>query len=101
MAFVTFLALGLLLSLGAVIVCTSLDHTLRTPADIRERLGWRVPAVIPDVGERGPATRSPSGDGTAAKKRMSPQNQVEPTPRPRSRAIVRSRVHPVRAGEPA
>jgi uncharacterized protein involved in exopolysaccharide biosynthesis len=47
--FATFLALGLLLSIATVIVGTIFDHSFRSPADITERLGVPVLAVVPEA----------------------------------------------------
>jgi hypothetical protein len=49
-SFATFLGLGLLLSVGAVVLATVLNHTLLTAADVKERLGVRVLAVVPAGG---------------------------------------------------
>jgi uncharacterized protein involved in exopolysaccharide biosynthesis len=49
-SFGTFLALGILLSVGAVVLATVLNHTLLTAADVKERLGVRVLAVVPAGG---------------------------------------------------
>ncbi len=49
-SFATFLALGILLSVGAVVLATVLNHTLLTAADVKERLGIRVLAVVPAGG---------------------------------------------------
>jgi uncharacterized protein involved in exopolysaccharide biosynthesis len=48
--FATFLIVGLILTSGAVVVGAMLDHSVRFPADVRERLSVRVLAVVPDGG---------------------------------------------------
>jgi uncharacterized protein involved in exopolysaccharide biosynthesis len=49
MSFGTFLALGLVLTLGALVVATLLNHTILSPLDVTERLGGvRLLAVLPD-----------------------------------------------------
>jgi uncharacterized protein involved in exopolysaccharide biosynthesis len=48
-SFGTFLVLGLILTVGAVVVATVLNHTFLTAADVKDRLaGMRLLAVLPD-----------------------------------------------------
>jgi uncharacterized protein involved in exopolysaccharide biosynthesis len=49
MNFGVFVILGAILSAGALILATLLDHSLRTPADV-QRLGFRVLTTVPDTG---------------------------------------------------
>jgi uncharacterized protein involved in exopolysaccharide biosynthesis len=53
--FATFLAIGVLLSVGAVVVATQMNHSLQTAADVKDRLGVRLLAVVPDTSGRRPA----------------------------------------------
>ena len=48
MSFATFLILGLILTVGAVVVATVLNHTILSAADVKERLGVRLLAVVPE-----------------------------------------------------
>jgi hypothetical protein len=50
MSFATFLILGLMLTIGAVVVATVLNHTILSAADVQERLGIRLLAVVPEGG---------------------------------------------------
>jgi uncharacterized protein involved in exopolysaccharide biosynthesis len=50
LTFAMFLVLGLILAVGGVVVATAFDHGLRTTLDIKERLGLRPLAAIPDAG---------------------------------------------------
>jgi uncharacterized protein involved in exopolysaccharide biosynthesis len=50
--FATFLIIGVILTSAAVVVGAMLDHSVRFPSDVRERLGVRVLAVVPE-GSRG------------------------------------------------
>jgi hypothetical protein len=50
LTFAMFVILGLILAVGGVVVATAFDHGLRTPLDVKERLGLRPLASIPDVG---------------------------------------------------
>jgi uncharacterized protein involved in exopolysaccharide biosynthesis len=52
--FATFLAVGLLLSIGAVVVATLMNHSLQTAADVKDRLGVRLLAVVPDASGKPP-----------------------------------------------
>jgi hypothetical protein len=45
----TFLMLGVVLSVGALVLATVLDHTLRTPRDVETRLGIRLLGEVPDA----------------------------------------------------
>jgi hypothetical protein len=45
-----FVTLGLVFSLIAVVVGTLLDHTVRSPSDVKDRLGARLLATVPDAG---------------------------------------------------
>jgi hypothetical protein len=53
----TFLVLGGLLAIGAIILTTVLDRTIRTPDDVK-RLGLHVLAVVPDGGSSKSRRRS-------------------------------------------
>ena len=50
LTFAMFVILGLILAVGGVVVATAFDHGLRTPLDVKERLGLRPLAAIPDAG---------------------------------------------------
>jgi uncharacterized protein involved in exopolysaccharide biosynthesis len=47
-SFATFLVLGILLTVGAVVIATVLNHTLLSGDDVKERLGVRLLAVVPE-----------------------------------------------------
>jgi len=44
-----FVVLGILLSFASVVGASMLDHTIRVPADIEDRFGLDVVAVLPDM----------------------------------------------------
>ncbi len=48
MSFATFLILGFILTIGALVVATVLNHTILSAADVKERLGVRLLAVVPE-----------------------------------------------------
>jgi uncharacterized protein involved in exopolysaccharide biosynthesis len=54
----TFIVLGIMLAIGAVVVGTVLDHSIRTPSDVT-RLGFRLMAVVPDAGGKQPKAGKP------------------------------------------
>jgi uncharacterized protein involved in exopolysaccharide biosynthesis len=82
MTFATFLALGALLSIATLVIGMMLDHTVRTPADLRDRLGLRVLAVVPDAGSGGFGLRVPAPAKTKtkakAKAKAEPARQKSP-----------------------
>jgi uncharacterized protein involved in exopolysaccharide biosynthesis len=45
-----FLAVGIFLSLVTLVVGTLIDQTIRSAADVKDRLGARLLAVVPDAG---------------------------------------------------
>jgi len=47
LSFAMFLVIGILLCLGTLAVGTVFDHSLRSAADLKERIGVRVLAVVP------------------------------------------------------
>jgi capsular polysaccharide biosynthesis protein len=68
-----FLALGVLLSVAAVVVAAVLDHSFRSAGEIRDRLGLRVLAVVPDAGVVRLSLPSTSGlKGRAARHAKTP-----------------------------
>jgi uncharacterized protein involved in exopolysaccharide biosynthesis len=48
--FAIFVLLGLAMSLGAVVIGALLDHTVRFPFEVKDRLGARLLTVVPDGG---------------------------------------------------
>ena len=48
-SFVIFFFVGMMLSVGAVVLATVLDRSLRTPDDVEHLLGLEVLAVVPDT----------------------------------------------------
>lgn len=46
--FAVFAAMGVLLTIAAVVVAATLDHTVRFPTDMKDRLGLAVLAVVPE-----------------------------------------------------
>ncbi len=52
--------LGLLLTVGAVMAGTFMDHSLLTAADVRDKLNTKVLGVIPEGEERGLLHRGPA-----------------------------------------
>jgi uncharacterized protein involved in exopolysaccharide biosynthesis len=75
----TFLLLGLILSAGAVVLGTIMDHSLRFPADVKERLGVRVIGVVPEAKTK---TKTKTKQ-KAAKKPAAPKKQDQPPKTPR------------------
>ena len=49
MTFAVFLFVGLLLSIGAVVLGTVTDRSMRSPEDVEQLLGLPVLAVVPDA----------------------------------------------------
>jgi uncharacterized protein involved in exopolysaccharide biosynthesis len=75
--FATFLALGLLVSGAAVVVATLMNHSLQTAADVKERLGVRILAVVPDAsGKRPPKAK------VAKQPRVKPAKEPKDAPAP-------------------
>src|SRR5436305_7818335 len=72
----TFLVLGLMLSIGAVVAGTAFDHSLLSANDVKNRLGVRVLAVVPDAGARRWRRNRPAKE---------PKPDVAPTPAPARR----------------
>jgi len=52
LTFAMFVFIGLLLGFGGIAVGTLLDHTVRFPGDVNDRLGQRVLAIVPKEGSR-------------------------------------------------
>jgi uncharacterized protein involved in exopolysaccharide biosynthesis len=77
--FATFLALGALLSIGAVVVATLMNHSLQTAADVKERLGVRLLAVVPDSSGKRPA-RAKVAKQPKVKPVKTPATTPPPTP---------------------
>jgi uncharacterized protein involved in exopolysaccharide biosynthesis len=78
LSFATFVALGILLSAGAVFVGTLFDHSLRTVGEVRERLGVPALAVVPDVGGRRAHRVRPPKEARHAKEARAPKPQAVP-----------------------
>jgi uncharacterized protein involved in exopolysaccharide biosynthesis len=94
LTFATFLILGLLLSGGAVVLATVLDHSLRSADDVEQRLGMRTLAVVPDVRLTFAGARASSvGEALRTKpdKRRTPS---EPATRPAAKAPEPKRTPP-------
>jgi capsular polysaccharide biosynthesis protein len=54
----TFIFLGVLLMVGAVVLGTLVDHSIQTANDVKEKLGVRVLGVVPDGASRRNARRA-------------------------------------------
>jgi capsular polysaccharide biosynthesis protein len=52
LSFAMFVFIGLLLGLGGIALGTLLDHSIRFPGDVNDRLGLRVLAIVPKEGSR-------------------------------------------------
>jgi uncharacterized protein involved in exopolysaccharide biosynthesis len=50
LTFAMFVVLGLIIATGAVVVATALDQGVRVASDLRDRLGVRALAAVPDAG---------------------------------------------------
>ena len=85
MSMMTFLVLGLILSVGSVVVTTLLDHTLHSADDVRTKIGARVLAVVPEGhGRRG--IRRAAKPARAAKKPKETEGRDAATGQRRQRA---------------
>ncbi len=69
LSFGMFFLIGLLLTLGMVVIATVLDRSVRNAVDVRDRLGLRLLATIPDVG---------SSLAARPKKAKAPETASEP-----------------------
>jgi capsular polysaccharide biosynthesis protein len=78
--FATFLAVGVLLSIGAVVLATVLNHSLQTAADVKERLGVRLLAVVPDTSGRRPPKAKVAKQPKVKPARAAPAPPAPPTP---------------------
>ncbi len=52
LTFAMFIFIGLLLGFGGIAIGTLLDHSIRFPGDVNDRLGLRVLAIVPKEGSR-------------------------------------------------
>jgi uncharacterized protein involved in exopolysaccharide biosynthesis len=111
--FATFLIIGLILTSGAVVVGAMLDHSVRFPADVRERLGVRVLAVVPEGGRSSQQAKQPKkkakkseppakdreqrGTGRKAPASRAPAKKAAPARRPAATPARR----PTAGGRPA
>lgn len=78
MSFAVFLVLGGILSIGALVVATLLDHSLRTGSDV-QRLGFRLLTTVPDAGgEKHRKTKAPKPARAAT-----PKKKAEKEPKPK------------------
>ena len=95
--FVTFLLIGFILTAAAVVVGAVMDRSVRFPADVRERLGVRVLAVVPEGGRGRQKTKA--AKPTKAKKPETPSK--DRTDRGMKRQAPATRAPAKKAAAPA
>ena len=79
MGFGTFLAAGIVLSIATVVIATLMNHSVQTAADVKDRLGARVLAVVPDAsGKRPPKAKV--AKQPKVKPAKAPKEAPAPTP---------------------
>ena len=79
MGFGTFLAAGIVLSIATVVIATLMNHSVQTAADVKDRLGARVLAVVPDAsGKRPPKAKA--AKQPKVKPAKAPKEAPAPTP---------------------
>jgi uncharacterized protein involved in exopolysaccharide biosynthesis len=89
--FGTFVALGVVLSIAAVVLATLMNHSVQTAADVKDRLGARLLAVVPDSSGKKPA-----------KVKVAKQPKVKPAKEPKEApAATPSRAAQVKPLKPA
>jgi hypothetical protein len=93
MQVMVFAAIGLLLSLTAVVVAATFDHSIRFASDLRERTGLRVLAVVP-------RSRDLAHEGARLAKDRRKRRRGEPDEAPTRERIV-ARPVPHRTVAPA
>ena len=90
-SFGTFIVLGCILSVAAVVLGTLLDHTIRTPSDVSQ-MGYRLLTVVPDAGGRQPK-KAPAAKPAKSKKEKTearPAGGSKPATRPATPRVAGS-----------
>jgi capsular polysaccharide biosynthesis protein len=87
--FGTFLAVGILISLGAVVLATMMNHNLQTADDVKNRLGMRLLAIVPDASGRRPAKVKPAKTAKQPKVKAPKPAAQPPVPTPTRNAQVK------------
>jgi uncharacterized protein involved in exopolysaccharide biosynthesis len=87
--FATFLALGVLVSGGAVVLATLMNHSLQSAADVKERLGVRVLAVVPDASGKRPPKAKVAKVAKPPKVKAAKEPREAPAPTPTRTAQVK------------